>query len=179
MNTFFIKLSTLLAVVVGLIALFVLGSILPTERTYTLRVVQSGSMEPAIPTGSVVATIPRSEYRVGDAVTFTGIRAQEASVTHRIIGIEENQGQTLFVTKGDTNDHEDLRRVTEEEIMGSVFLVVPYVGYLSAFAQTRAGIILLIFAPLIIVVFSEMLSLIRHVGESKQVKHKKYEKTIT
>jgi signal peptidase I len=143
MHTFLKKLSTFLVLVIAGIALFVLGSHLPTERTYTLRVVLSGSMEPAIKTGSVIATIPREEYGIGDVVSFSGRDENDTPTTHRIVSIEGDEGEELFVTKGDANDDEDLLRVSEERVLGEVFLTVPYVGYaLQALASANGRALL-------------------------------------
>src|SRR5690606_13778233 len=80
-------------------------------------------------TGSVIATIPRAEYAVGDIVTFVGTSVNTTPTTHRIVGIESEAGETLFITKGDANEEEDYRRVGEDEILGKVFLSIPYAGY--------------------------------------------------
>jgi signal peptidase len=126
------------AILIALAAMFVLCSLLPIEGNYTFRIVESGSMEPAIPTGAVVATIPRSTYTPGDVVTFPSLRGRD-TVTHRIVGTEANGGETVFVTKGDANEDADLRHVRADEILGKVFLTVPYAGYVARFAATPDG----------------------------------------
>jgi signal peptidase I len=139
MNAFLKKLSTAIVLVIVVIALFVLGSHIPVEGNYSFRVVLSGSMEPDIPTGSVIATIPREEYGVGDVVSFSGRSVNETPTTHRIVNVDESGGKRFFVTKGDANDNEDLLRVGEGEVLGEVFLVVPYVGYVLHELSTANG----------------------------------------
>lgn len=151
MHTFLKKLSTILATVIALIALFVLGSHIPIEGNYSFRIVLSGSMEPAIKTGSVIATIPRAEYGVGDMVSFSGAVESDAPTTHRIVSVEEGGGETLFVTKGDANDNEDLQRVEEGEVLGKVFLTVPYVGYALHALDTPNGRALLVATIVVLV----------------------------
>lgn len=140
MHLWFLKKLSLIAVLlVGAAAVFVLWSLVPIEGNYTFRIVQSGSMEPAIKTGSVIATIPRAEYRVGDVVTFEGTQVNPMPTTHRIVGIEKGDGGPFFATQGDANEDQDYRRVTQAEILGKVFLSVPYAGYAADFFGTANG----------------------------------------
>ena len=122
----------------------VLISLVPFEGNYTFRIVQSGSMEPTIPTGSVIATIPRTMYEVGDIVTFNGTALNPMPTTHRIVGEEGEEEERVYITKGDANEDEDYRRISNMEIQGKVFLIVPYVGYMSAFFATPNGKAILI-----------------------------------
>lgn len=139
MHRFLRTLSFIVTLLVGAVAVFILGALVPIDGNYTFRIVQSGSMEPTIRTGSVIATIPRNTYTAGDIVTFTGTEINPMPTTHRITGVEERQGGTVFITKGDANEDEDYRRILHEEILGKVFLSVPYVGYMSSFFGTPTG----------------------------------------
>lgn len=139
MHWFLGKLSLVVTLLIGGIAIFILWSFVPIEGNYTFRIVQSGSMEPTIQTGSLVATIPRSEYEVEDVVTFKGSDINPMPTTHRIVAVEDQQDAMVFVTKGDANKEEDYRRITEDDILGKVFLSVPYVGYISSFFGTPTG----------------------------------------
>lgn len=124
--------------------MFVLGSLLPIEGNYEFRIVESGSMEPAIKTGSVVALIPQEEYKVGDIVMFTGTNLNPTPTTHRIVGRETDDNTKRFVTQGDSNEEPDYRRITEDEITGKVFLSVPYVGYAARYFGTPNGMATLV-----------------------------------
>lgn len=135
MKRFFSITTTLLTAVVGLCALFVLASSLPIDGNYEILIVESGSMEPAIRTGSVVAYIPRDSYHEGDVVTFKGTDINPMPTTHRIVAVEDGR----ITTKGDANEEPDYRILSEEEILGKVFLTVPYAGYISAYFRTPDG----------------------------------------
>jgi signal peptidase len=113
----------LLTTLIALTALFVLTAIPATGLES--RVVFSGSMAPAIPTGSVVFTARQESYAVGDVVTFQR-SPTDTPVTHRII---REEGEA-FVTKGDANEDADVRRVAPENILGAVFFQLPYLGYI-------------------------------------------------
>ncbi|MEX2341058.1 MAG: signal peptidase I [Candidatus Paceibacterota bacterium] len=139
MKRFFTWTWRVILTLILLAAIFVLGSALPIDDNYEFMVVESGSMEPVIKTGSVLAYIPRAEYGVGDIITFTGTEVNPTPTTHRIVEAVVEDGGLLYVTKGDANEDVDYRQVREEEILGKVFLSVPYAGYMSAYLATPNG----------------------------------------
>ncbi|MDZ7726495.1 MAG: signal peptidase I [Candidatus Campbellbacteria bacterium] len=167
MSTFLKITGMVVTAAVGAVAIFVLGSTLPIENGYTFRVVESGSMSPTIKAGSVVTTIPRDDYEVDDIVTFVGRERSSIPTTHRIVDTINRADQEMFVTKGDANEDVDHRTITEEEILGEVFLNVPYAGYLVRFVQTTTGFMLLVVIPLILLTISEVFVM------SKQIKRTK------
>ncbi|MEX0918238.1 MAG: signal peptidase I [Candidatus Paceibacterota bacterium] len=126
---------TILVTFIGGSALFVLGSFIPVDGNYSFHIVESGSMEPAIKTGSVIAIIPRDSYNTGDVVLFEGTSINPQPTTHRIVGREDDS----FVTKGDANEEPDYRRIREDEIVGQVFLDVPYAGFAARFFASPTG----------------------------------------
>lgn len=86
-------------------------------------VVLSGSMEPAIPTGSVVVVDGRKKERnPGDVITY---RRGSMVVTHRIAE-KKKEG---YCTKGDSNEEEDAGIVPEGQVIGNVVAVLPWIGY--------------------------------------------------
>ena len=169
------RLSTIITLVILAVALFIAGSFLPTKDTYTFRVVESGSMEPSIQTGSVVVTIPRDNYAVGDVVTFKS-PTSSTPTTHRLVGVADTGSEATYTTKGDANEDADYQTTSESDILGRVFLVIPYAGYVSAFAQTKAGIVILVLVPLLIVAFLEIRSIVSGIRERKRNTKKDKEK---
>ena len=111
-------------------------------------VVQSGSMEPQIETGSVCFINKLTKYediKENDVIAFklpTGV-----GVTHRVIKIT-NEG---FTTKGDNNETEDLIKTTKENYIGKNIFSIPKVGYAVKQVQTTRGKIIL--GTIILVVF--------------------------
>ncbi|HET8574910.1 MAG TPA: signal peptidase I [Candidatus Paceibacterota bacterium] len=149
MHSFSRILGSVLTIFIVLLALFVLGSFLPIKDHYTFRVVISGSMEPVIHTGSVVVTIPRKEYHVGDIVSFAGTAENPLPTTHRLVGESVQDGKVVFTTKGDANNHADYRTITKDEILGKEFLTIPYVGYFARFVGTSKGWTFFILLPVV------------------------------
>lgn len=115
--------------------------------------VQSGSMEPNIPTGSLifVQAVDPSEIvagppPVGDTVIYVqpGTRVADyfiftsydpLPISHRAIDKVEVDGTYYFLTKGDANIYPDqspsnpLSWVPEDRIIGKVVYSIPYLGY--------------------------------------------------
>lgn len=105
-------------------------------------VVQSGSMEPEIRTGSVVyvTAVEEDDLEVGDVITFQ--LTETVKGTHQIIeilGKEEGTGKLMFRTKGTANEHADEGYVTIDEVVGKVRFSLPYVGYAIAYIQQPPG----------------------------------------
>ncbi|MTH52385.1 signal peptidase I [Bacillus mangrovi] len=108
---------------------------------YQLKTVLSGSMEPGIMTGSVIAVKlggDMTRFEKGDVITFWMDEYDLA--THRITGKSESGGQTIYRTKGDNNEWEDAAPVSAENIVAQYTgFTVPYAGYISQFSRTKEG----------------------------------------
>lgn len=92
-------------------------------------VVQSGSMEPLIPTGGVAyINVRDTDVGIGDVITFHTGGDPDKLVTHRIV--REDNG--MWVTKGDANDTEDIHTVSQENVIGTYVYTIPRLGFLMA-----------------------------------------------
>ena len=128
-------------------------------------IVSSGSMEPAIKTGSLVVTLPSSAYQIGDIVTYkTG---KKDTTTHRLVAADAGQ----YKTAGDANKAPDTSVVTGEQILGRVIYSLPQAGYLAAFAKTPPGFILFVIIPATIIVYEELKSLLSQVKKIRLPKN--------
>ncbi len=143
------------------IGVLVVGSILPIFGSNRVFVVQSGSMEPAIPTGSVILVGVAPSYGMGDIVTWQPARGG-TPITHRIVRIlpEEGGVGARYQTKGDANQADD-EVIVESQILGSVKFSLPYLGYPVSFAKQPLGFVLLILIPSLLIIFDEILNLKR------------------
>lgn len=101
-------------------------------------IVMSGSMEPAIHTGSMVL-VDKNEHDIKprDIIAF---ESGGAVVVHRAIRVSEKG----IVTKGDANDCRDPGIVSTEQLKGKVILWVPYAGYAAAAFGSVPGIIVML-----------------------------------
>ncbi len=150
--------GTIVLVVVAMALLFIGTKI--DVLGYELRVVKSGSMEPVIPTGSVVLIMPSETYAVGDVVTYHTGAAGSIPVTHRIMKKTEGEQQTYYATKGDANEDMDPSPVSHPRVMGKVALHIPFIGYAIEFARTPLGFALLIGIPAALIILDEFATII-------------------
>lgn len=152
LNTF----SWVLTIIFILITVFFIGSIIP-NGPYKVAVVRSGSMEPAIATGSLVTYVNTGNYQIGDTVAFDRPNSGENIVTiHRIIRAEEIEGQTTFFTKGDANEDEDNIPLTAEEIRGKVFLPIPLLGYGIGWLKVQPAVLFILLIPISLLIYHEL-----------------------
>jgi len=142
---------------------------------YKLLIVQSGSMEPNLHLGSVVITRPTENYQKNDIITFSQSSNPKVLISHRIVGIDKNDGNTSYITKGDANQSPDLEKRLKRSVVGKVIFSVPLVGYLVSFAKSKNGLMMLIIIPSILIIVSEIINI---ANESKRMLEEKRKKTI-
>ena len=139
---------------IGLLALSLFIPLLPIPGNYQVKVVLSGSMEPAIKTGSVIFFKPSNQYKVGDIVTFN-IGDNTLPITHRIAEVKNERGFSVYTTKGDANEAPDQNILKESQILGKVFLTLPYLGYAIETARQPYGFLALIIIPALIIIWDQ------------------------
>lgn len=137
------------------------------KGNYKILTVLSGSMEPAIHTGSVVAVFPQGNYEEGDVITYKPKDGKVGSITHRIVKTENSASGKSFTTKGDANNAADINPVSSEDIIGKVLFSVPYIGYAIDTAKRPAEFALLMIVPAGIIIFEEILKIIKEVNKMK------------
>ena len=79
----------------------------PKAFHYHVYTVISGSMEPAIPTGSLVyiKEMEPKDVQVDDVIAFYGTKDAASIITHRVVENRVLMGE--FITKGDANATKD------------------------------------------------------------------------
>lgn len=100
--------------------------------------VQSGSMEPGYPVGSLiyVKQVDTTRLQEGAVVTFY-LPDDRTLVTHRIVEIDKEKG--VIYTKGDANELEDGMATPYSRIVGQPFLCIPMLGHLAGYLADPAG----------------------------------------
>lgn len=149
------------AVLLIVVALFVVQAFPELVGSDYALVVQSGSMEPAIGTGSMVFVERASPETVGEGDVITYSDDGGNLVTHRVIEVHSAQTSLRFVTKGDANDAPDVEPVLRGDYVGTVRFSVPFIGYIVAFGQTTLGWMVLVVAPLLLLISNEVWVLYR------------------
>lgn len=140
---------------VCLIGLLFVVTLMPIPGNVKVKVVKSGSMEPAIHTGSIVAIKPEASYKVGDVVTFGKDTKTQIPTTHRIVSIQGEGDSRTYTTRGDANDTADQVTTHFKDIEGRMIFTIPYAGYALAFARTKLGFFLLVGVPALLVFLEE------------------------
>jgi signal peptidase len=141
--------------VVAVIAAAIVIPALPIKGNYKIMAVLSGSMEPKIKTGGIVMVKPAADYKVGDVISFVTANNRAVSTTHRIVAVKTEDSNTIFTTKGDANNAEDANQVDKRNVIGKVFVTIPYAGYLLAFVHQPMGFVAAVIIPSSLVIYDE------------------------
>lgn len=122
---------------------------------YQIKTVLSGSMEPGIQTGSIIAVKlaeDKNSFKEGDVITF---QEEEILITHRITEVVESGDSVLYRTKGDNNNAEDMNPVLSDNVVAEYAgFTVPYVGYFINFSQSKNGALLLLIPGFLLLIYS-------------------------
>ncbi len=144
------------------IVVLILGIALFTVPLFTdieYRAVQTGSMEPDIPTGSLVVVVPTAseDISIGDDVTYVTSSGQV--VTHRVIEIdrETNTFVTYGIANGINNKDPEL---AYENIIGVAKFHIPWLGLAVIYLDTLSGKIVAGTVILSLFILSTLLSVI-------------------
>ena len=163
-------LSNIFSALAIIIVLLIIISAFPVTGVYKILVVQSGSMEPAIHTGSVVVVFPGKNYKEGDVITFKSAGGKLDSITHRIVKAGSDGIKTVYTTKGDANNANDTNTVYPENIIGKVLFSVPYFGYAVAAAKTKYGFLAMIILPTMLIIYEEVKKIYDELKKTKSRK---------
>ena len=103
------------------------------QRTYNI---ETGSMEPKVPVGSmiIVEDCDPGDLVEGDIIAFS---AGETVVAHRVVSNNVLEGK--LETKGDANEEKDLEPVDYDQVSGIVSKIMPGAGLAMNFATSTGG----------------------------------------
>ena len=95
------------------------------------------SMEPKLLAGDVVITreVLTESIEVGDVVRF---KQGGVYILHRVIEVQESEGELTFITQGDANNVVDAP-VPASQIEGKVILTIPKIGWVSIAVREVIG----------------------------------------
>lgn len=136
-------LNILVLTLTTLVCLFLAGFLAPRLFGIKPFVVLSGSMEPTVPTGSVVFVDTRDrDVSEGDIITYSLAVSEDEGVyvTHRVHAITEDG---LIQTKGDNNEDPD-GYLEPEGVTGTVSFHLPYLGYALDLLQGTGYVLVMI-----------------------------------
>lgn len=173
----------LLVFIIAVLAIFLVKSKIsggtPSVAGYEFYGVLSGSMngtqQTSFNTGSVIFVKFKDPKKivVGDIITFRGLMADSPMTTHRVVKVNSS-GNLSFTTRGDANNVDDPNPVLASRVVGTVRWHLPYLGYLTGFAETKTGLVFLVFIPGAFVIVYETINIFRTINaESKKTGLKK------
>ncbi len=117
---------------------------LTVPRFFGVRIysVISGSMEPAIPTGSLlyITEAQPEEIKEEEVIAFYGVKDSASIITHRVVENRVVMGE--FITKGDANQTQDMNPVPYDNFIGKVAYTIPKAGKAAELFTSMEGKIL-------------------------------------
>ncbi|MDE6285281.1 MAG: signal peptidase I [Bacilli bacterium] len=130
----------------------------PSVFGYKPFIVLSGSMETEIRKGDLIITkeIDPTTLKVNDVIAFRD--DQNTVTTHRIIEIEDRDGETYFITKGDNNNSQDQKHVELNDVEGIYVARVAGVGNIMNKLSETSTIIIIILIITIIFILGFLIS---------------------
>ena len=156
-------------ITVSAFALLFAATLIPIPGHIEIKIVQSGSMEPTISTGSLVVIRPVDTYNLGDIITFGPDTKTQVPITHRIVEKNGNGAATHYTTKGDANNDVDPRTIRKADVIGKTLFSIPYLGYLLDFAKKPLGFVILICIPAAVVLYDEVMRIMVEVKKQPSV----------
>src|SRR5262245_19486298 len=129
---------------------------------WQLQVIETGSMEPRIPAGSlaVVEPIDAADVRVGMTIVFEDPAEHGRLVAHRVVA--RLPGRALaWQTKGDANATADAYPVPATAVEGRVRWTIPHLGSIASSLATPITGVLLVGVPLALLAATELVALTR------------------
>lgn len=133
---------------------------------YSAYVIVSGSMEPIIKIRDAVLVrrVEPEDIKVGDVVTY---RATDETyygilITHRVVNIEEKNGEKIYITKGDNNATIDRSPIIGDQITGKVVMRIPKIGYIKYFLVSSYGWIIAIVIPSLGIIIYDIMKIFKN-----------------
>lgn len=113
----------------------------PSLFGYRFYHVDSGSMSPTIPVGSLIIVKETSPVgiKIKDIITYKG--PDKTLVTHRVMEISKDGGS--FITRGDANKSDDPFPIKGDKVVGRVILNIHYLGYVLKILKSKYGLALI------------------------------------
>lgn len=149
-----------------LVVAAILVAVVPQLFGVKYFAVLSGSMEPDVPVGSLVVSVPKAPQDIheGDIVSYVADKSLTV-VTHRVVSVDLLE--KTITTKGDANESAD-PDVFIANVIGVSAAQIPYLGYVLSFFTTLSGKIIAITVASVIILSSFFIRAIRHYNK-KQV----------
>lgn len=135
-------------------------------------IVDSNSMAPNMPKGSVAYTTPTDTTNIekGDVIVFTpnNTRIREERVIHRVIDIRQGNYTQHFKTQGDANTQPDPGWTPAYNVKGLRIFHIPYLGRILELTRSPISILLFVTLPSILLIREEIRNILKKIDEGKK-----------
>ena len=138
-------------------AMFVLLLVTAFVVGWKFQPIETASMEPNLPVGSlaVVGPINSSEVETGMTVVFIDPQTPDRLVAHAVVKLLPGT-VPAWQTKGDANAEPDPFPVHANAIQGRVLWAIPFLGHLVTALRGPQAVVLLVGLPLAALFASEV-----------------------
>ena len=137
---------------------------IPRLLGYEIYNIETGSMEPTLPIGSVayVEGVDPRDVETDDIIAYD---YEGAIVTHRVV--QNQYFSEEFTTKGDANENKDINPVPYRNLIGRVRYHIPYIGPLMMLCASRVGKFYLLAIAFCGVMFNMLAGVFRRRAEER------------
>ena len=180
-----VKTAILFAIVIGGVVIFQLGLRAALRTQYPLAAVESASMVPTLNVGDIIVVrggqntgkIEVGQNPEGDILVFydpTGrvrpaywyFLTARALIVHRAVEKKHEENTWYFRTQGDNNNIPDpwpdkgggAGWVPESYVVGKVVGRIPWMGHVSLFMQSDAGIMLIVLLFIVMIMIDYVIT---------------------
>lgn len=163
-----ILLIVLLMLAVAILLLLIRGKLegsAPRLAGYSFYAASGGKMLPDLPDGSLVMAKPVSldHLSVNDLIVFQSSGDQRNYYAEKIVDIDSEHGFLYLESSGDSVAA-GTDPITGANYLGKVTGAITLAGYILDFIQQRAGIVLLVIVPSLLIIFLELRKISRYVA---------------
>lgn len=157
-------LSTIITILLILVALIIVTQrVTNDEKSFfgmRMFIVATGSMVPVYSVGDVILVRDTdiNDIKIDDDVVYIGEKGDTAgkTVTHRVINIEEIDGEKFFHTKGIANNAED-PIVSSSQIKGTVLKRLPIITFICSLMANTYTLYFIIVLPMTFYIFFKII----------------------
>lgn len=121
------KKNIIITVILSIIMVFII-MLISCKFKYGMLVIATESMTGTINKGDAVIFEAYDEQKISEGQVIIYER-EGIQIVHRVIEMEQVNGETRYYTKGDSNQQVDKGYVTEKEIVGISKFRIMYIGY--------------------------------------------------
>lgn len=159
--------DVLLVILILLVIVYVtLNLFMPVKAMdvfkFRLYTIQTGSMEPVLPVGSlvIVKQARLSDLKEGDIITVyadVNLDGKKDVITHFFAGTKIEDGVTYILTKREAAVFYDSWKVKESDLIGTYVFHIGHIGKFADFMRSSFGISTILVNLLIIVIANSLI----------------------